>query len=458
MVTKVVTGSALWPRLDAPDARLALDIAGETATYAQLADRCAAYRRDLDARGVRPGARLPVTTHPTLDTAVAIVGNMLHGVVTVPVNPKLGERERDHIATDSRTGDLPADAALILYTSGTTGPPKGAVITTANIAANLDALAACWQWTEADNVVHALPLFHVHGLVLGLFGALRAGGALVHPGHFSPPELADALTHDGTMLFAVPTMYRRLLDAAADMPAIGAALASARLLVSGSAGLPTREHDRMRDIAGCAIYERYGLTETLINCGVDAAGPPRPSYVGPHLAGVELRLVDDDRAPIETLDDATIGEVAVRGANVFAGYLNRPDATAAVRDADGWFYTGDLATRTADGAVRIVGRRATDLIKTGGYKVGAGEVEACLLEHADVADVAVVGAPDDDLGQRIMAFVVPAPGTTPNADALTQHVADQLSPHKRPRAVSFVDELPRNAMGKVQKKRLLPGS
>jgi malonyl-CoA/methylmalonyl-CoA synthetase len=172
--------------------------------------------------------------------------------------------------------------------------------------------------------------------------------------------------------------------------------------------------------------------------------------------GVELRLVDDTRTPLDAWDDATIGEVAVRGANVFAGYLNRDDATRAVMDEDGWFYTGDLATRASDGQIRIVGRRATDLIKTGGFKVGAGEIEAVLLEHDGVAEVAVVGVPDEDLGERIVAFVVPRdPGRSPSADALIARVAGALAAHKRPREVRFVTELPRNAMGKVLKRRLL---
>ncbi|MCA9583711.1 MAG: AMP-binding protein, partial [Myxococcales bacterium] len=174
-------------------------------------------------------------------------------------------------------------------------------------------------------------------------------------------------------------------------------------------------------------------------------GPPQPGRVGPALKGIALRLVDDDRRPTVPCDDATIGEVAVRGPNVFAGYLNRPDATAAVRDDHGWFYTGDLATWREDGSVRIVGRRATDLIKTGGFKVGAGEVEDGLLSHPGVREAAVVGVPDEDLGQRIVAWVV-AREPAPTEAELIEHVARRLAHHKRPREVRFVDSLPRNAM------------
>jgi malonyl-CoA/methylmalonyl-CoA synthetase len=328
------------------------------------------------------------------------------------------------------------------------------VLTARNAAANIDGLAEAWAWTAEDTVVHALPLFHVHGLILGLFGSRRVGGHLRWVPRFSPEKVAAALDTDGTMLFAVPTMYHRLIDAADEDASVASALRDARLLISGSAGLPVREHRRMEEITGRRVIERYGLTETLINTAVrhDA---PRPGYVGPPVPGVELRLVDDQRQPMSARDDATIGEVAVRGPSVFAGYLDDPEATAKVLDEEGWFYTGDLATMTEDGVVRHVGRRATDLIKTGGFKVGAGEVEAALLEEPGVAEVAVVGVADDDLGERIVAYVVPRDhDEPPDSEALAGAVASALAPHKRPREIHFVEGLPRNAMGKVQKKRL----
>jgi len=255
------------------------------------------------------------------------------------------------------------------------------------------------------------------------------------------------------MLFSVPTMVNRLATAAETDPAVAAALHGARLLVSGSAALPAREHERMAQATGRRVVERYGLSETLMNCSIRVDGDPRPGTVGPPLTGVELRLVDDDGIELDARDDATIGEVEVRGPNVFLGYLNRADATAeAMRD--GWFRTGDLATRSEDGFIRIVGRKATDLIKTGGYKVGAGEVEGALLEHPAVAEAAVTAEPDDDLGERIVAWVVPAEGVEVEAGELADHVARLLTPHKRPRVVHFLTELPRNEMGKVQKRKL----
>jgi len=247
-------------------------------------------------------------------------------------------------------------------------------------------------------------------------------------------------------------MYHRLAREAEDDPAIAGGLRAARLLVSGSAPLPAPVFNRIEALCGQQIVERYGLTETLMNTAVRADAPRRPGYVGVPLEGVELRLVADDGSDVEAADDETIGEVAVRGPNVFSGYLNRPDATAeALRG--GWFFTGDIATRAPDGYLRIVGRRSTDLIKTGGYKVGAGEIEVALLEHPGVREAAVTGAPDDDLGERIVAWVVPE-AEAPTERELIDHVAAELAPHKRPREVRFVDDLPRNAMGKVVKAQL----
>jgi len=483
---------SLFPRLSAADSRLALVIDDHAWTYSELADAALQHMALLERVGAAAGDRVAVWAEASLSTAAAMIGNLCAGVTTVPLNPKLGSGEVAHIFADSKpklafcaesfevphevlhvpslraayapgAGSLPRIpedemAGLVLYTSGTTGPPKGAVITRRNIAANLDSLIEAWSWTERDTVVHSLPLIHAHGLVLGLFGSLRAGGALHYVPKFTPEAFAQALTdprHEQTVGFAVPTMYHRIAEAAEDSPALCEALRKPRLLVSGSAGLSLREHEHIQALTGRGVHERYGLTETLINCAVPASHAPMPGYVGPPLPGVELELVDEQRKVLDAYDDETMGEVAVRSAAVFAGYLNREDATAEVLDADGWFYTGDLATRTEEGAIRILGRRSTDLIKTGGYRVGAGEIEACLLEHPAVREVAIVGAPDDDLGQRIEAFVVLREAREANANELASYVAERLSPHKRPRAVHLLDELPRNTMGKVEKKKLV---
>ncbi|HEY0133296.1 MAG TPA: AMP-binding protein, partial [Nannocystis sp.] len=476
-----------FPCLAAPDDTPLLTVDGVTLTRRALALACARHVAWLRAAGVQQGDHVGVWTQPDLATPVALAANALFGAVSVPINPRLGTREAAHIAADARPRlclaadpsqikDSPlgpaaslahlsdptcaispvperrADATplLILYTSGTTGLPKGAVLGAAGVAANLDALARVWRWGPEHAVVHALPLFHVHGLVLGWFGSLRVGGRMVWLPRFDPTALAAALTAD-CMLFAVPTMYHRLAEVAEADPAVASGLAAARLLVSGSAALGLREQRRITGLCGHGVHERYGLTETLINCAVPADGPPQPGRVGPPLPGVELRLVDDERRPLATSDDTTIGEIAVRGPQLFLGYLNHPVAT----DPDGWFHTGDLATRDAEGSLRIVGRRATDLIKSGGFKIGAGEIEACLAEHPEISEVAVIGVDDPDLGERIVAFVVPRDlAAPPPAEALIEFVAAALAPHKRPRRVVFLEALPRNAMGKVLKPAL----
>jgi malonyl-CoA/methylmalonyl-CoA synthetase len=407
----------------------------------------------------------------------------------VPLNPKSGGKELAHIVSDSApalvlaapgaelpgvvgelerldvdasaSGAVPEDTssdedpALVVYTSGTTGPPKGAVLPRRAVATTLDALADAWQWTADDVLVHGLPLFHVHGLVLGTLGPLRRGGSVRHLGRFSTEGVARELNAGATMLFGVPTMYHRVAEALPRDPELAKALAGARLLVSGSAALPVHDHERIAAATGRRVIERYGMTETLMNTSVRADGEPRAGTVGVPLPGVELRLVEEDGTPITAWDGESVGEIQVRGPNLFTGYLNRPEATAAAFTADGFFRTGDMAVREPDGYVRIVGRKATDLIKSGGYKIGAGEIENALLEHPAVREAAVTGEPDPDLGERIVAWIVPAdPQAPPAAEELADHVAGRLAPHKRPRVVRYLDALPRNDMGKIMKRAL----
>lgn len=417
--------------------------------------------------------RVAVLATPTPATVLAVTGALIAGVPFVPVPADAGVAERSHILTDSgvqawlgeRPEDpaglphvpvrlharswhrypepAPDDTAMVIYTSGTTGPPKGAVISRAAVAADIDALAAAWQWTAEDTLVHGLPLFHVHGLVLGLLGSLRVGNRFVHTGRPTPQAYAEAA---GTLYFGVPTVWSRV---AADVDSAGA-LASARLLVSGSAALPVPVFDALRALTGLAPVERYGCTETLITVSTRADGERRPGWVGLPLQGMTTRLVADDGSVVAH-DGETIGGLQVRTPTIFDGYLNRADATAASFDADGWYRTGDVAVIDEAGMHRIVGRESVDLIKSGGYRIGAGEIETALLGHPGVDEVAVVGLPDADLGQRIVAFVVgdAAP------DELSDFVAQQLSVHKRPREVRVVESLPRNAMGKVMKKELM---
>jgi malonyl-CoA/methylmalonyl-CoA synthetase len=460
------------------DGEPAVSVGDRSLSYGELREAAAALAAQFGG-----AQRVAVWAESTLETCVAAVAAIATGVALVPVNPKLGRGELEHVLTDSepdvivgapddlphaprtlsvdvdaRGGELPdtdagdEDPALIIYTSGTTGKPKGAILPRRAVASNLDGLADAWEWTAEDVLTHGLPLFHVHGLVLGLLGPLRRGGELRHLGRFDASAAAAALDDGATMLFGVPTMYHRLGREAESDSAIVDGLRKARLLVSGSAPLPAPEFTRIERLTGQQIVERYGLTETLMNTAVRADSTPRAGYVGVPVPGVELRLVGDEGEDIEANDDETIGEVVVRGPNLFTGYLNRPDATAeAMRD--GWFFTGDLAMVAEDGYWRIVGRRSTDLIKTGGYKVGAGEIEVALLEHPGVLEAAVTGEEDPDLGEKIIAWVV-ADGERPPEKDLIDHVAGELAPHKRPREIRFLDELPRNAMGKVVKQKL----
>ena len=477
--------SSLFPALESPGEQVALRFGDRSLTYAELAAATGA----LAARLPR-GGRVAIWATPALETAVAVVAALRAGAAAVPLNPKSGEKELGHILSDSAPsvvlaapadelpstvgqllrldvdvtgtgGPAPApfpgdeEPALIVYTSGTTGPPKGAVLPRRAIATTLDALADAWQWTGDDVLVHGLPLFHVHGLVLGILGPLRRGGSVRHLGRFSTEGVARELNEGATMLFGVPTMYHRIAQALETETELAKALGRARLLVSGSAALPVHDHERIAAATGRRVIERYGMTETLMNTSVRADGEPRAGTVGVPLPGVELRLVEEDGSAIPSYDGESVGEIQVRGPNLFTEYLNRPDATEAAFTADGFFRTGDMAVREPEGYVRIVGRKATDLIKSGGYKIGAGEIENALLEHAGVREAAVTGEPDADLGERIVAWVVPTdPQSPPGAEELADHVAGRLAPHKRPRVVHYLESLPRNDMGKIMKRAL----
>lgn len=525
----------LLPALQSPTgpaaSREAVRFGDLSLSYGRLAGAA-----DTLAARIADAGRVAVWATPTPETVIAVVAALRAGVPAVPLNPRTGERELAHILADSAPtvvlagpddalppaleklrsvtvdaraagalaedpagGAAPAEEgpeamaggalqaeedpespALIVYTSGTTGPPKGAVLPRRAVAASLDALEDAWEWTGDDVLVHALPLFHVHGLILGVLGPLRRGGSVRHLGRFSAEGVARELASGGTMLFGVPTMYHRLAEVL-DGPESGSghsspesgsghgspvdgrgrdvlagALAGARLLVSGSAALPVHDHQRIAAATGRRVIERYGMTETLMNTGIRADGAPRPGTVGPPLAGVELRLAEEDGTVLG--EPGAIGEIQVRGPNLFTGYLNRPDATAAAHTADGWFRTGDVGTVDEDGYVTIVGRKATDLIKSGGYKIGAGEIENVLLAHPGVREAAVTGEEDPDLGERVVAWVVAAdPGSPPAAEELADHVASQLAPHKRPRTVHYLDALPRNDLGKIMKRSLHAG-
>ncbi|MFD9895571.1 acyl-CoA synthetase [Amycolatopsis sp. NPDC059027] len=416
--------------------------------------------------------RVAVNATASLETIVAVVGCLTAGVTAVPVPPDSGPAERRHVLTDSGVrlwlGGAPEDvelpvvpidvsarsatsypepdgesAALIVYTSGTTGAPKGVVLSRAAIAACLDALSEMWGWTADDTLVHGLPLFHVHGLVLGVLGALRIGSPLTHTVRPKPAAYAEAR---GSLYFGVPTVWSRVCAE----PSAAHALRAARLLVSGSAPLPLPVFEKLSGLTGSAPIERYGMSETLITLSTRHDGERRPGWVGSPLPTVQTRLRDDRGAPVPH-DGESLGQLQVTGSTLFDGYLGLPAKTAESFTEDGWFRTGDIAVVDAGGFHRIVGRESVDLIKSGGYRIGAGEVEQALLAHPGVREAAVIGVPDDDLGQRIVAYVA---GDGIDGGGVADFVAGTLSVHKRPREVRVLEALPRNAMGKVQKNLL----
>lgn len=450
------------------DGRDAVRVGNRTLTRTELIDAATAV-----ADRIAGASSAAIDATASIETVIAVTGCLIAGVPAVPVPPDSGPAERGHILKDSAAQiwlgsaredvalpTVPVDAqarssatyhepdpattAMIMYTSGTTGAPKGVVLSRSAIAAGLDGLAEAWQWTSKDTLVHGLPLFHVHGLILGAVGALRQGSPLVHTVRPTPDAYAAA---SGSLYFGVPTVWSRICA----NPAAARALASARLLVSGSAPLPAPLFERIVELTGHAPIERYGMSETLITVSTRSDGERRPGWVGGAIAGVRTRLVDQAGEPIPH-DGETVGRLEVTGDTLFDGYLGNPAKTAESMTEDGWFKTGDIAVIDEHGFHRIVGRESVDMIKSGGYRIGAGEVEQALLNHPDVREAAVIGVPDDDLGQRIVAYVV---GDCHDNGALPDFVANTLSIHKRPREIRFVDTLPRNAMGKVQKKILI---
>jgi malonyl-CoA/methylmalonyl-CoA synthetase len=443
-----------------------------TAGEFEAATRMAAGR--LRAAGLHPGDRVVWSTDSSVVSLVAHVGALRAGLVVVPANTEYSERELAHIVADTSPsgaivdgpeqadwirraspgpvvvvgsaldlpdGDpgtideaAPNDLALISFTSGTTGMPKGAVLRHRNLLAATESVIRAWRWTPEDRLVHCLPIFHAHGLCVGAYGTMLAGASAVLLPGFDPAAVADAVDeHEATLFFGVPTMYHRLVGSAQ-----AHSLRPLRLCVSGSAPLAAGLHRQITAASGVAILERYGMTETLMNVSNPYHGERRPGTVGFPLPGVEVSFADD-------------GEILVRGPNVFDGYWGRPDADAevfvAADDGGGaWFLTGDLG-EDSDGYLTIRGR-SKELIISGGFNVYPREIEDVLVTHPGVAEVAVTGVSSDEWGEIVTAWIVPD-GSPPSVEDLAEFTADTLAPYKRPRVVRVVEALPRNAMGKV---------
>ena len=338
--------------------------------------------------------------------------------------------------------------AMILYTSGTTDRPKGVVTTHDNLRAQIESLVHAWAWQPNDRILHVLPLHHTHGIVNVLLCALWSGAACEMPSNFDAARVWDRFLEGGLTLFmAVPTIYVKLIAAfeAATLErqrGMSDCCNQFRLMVSGSAALPVSTFARWREISGHALLERYGMTEIGMALSNPLRGERRPGTVGQPLPGVDVRLTAEDG----TITKDGPGTIEVRGPGVFREYWDRPDATRNSFKGD-WFLTGDVAV-VEDGYYRILGRSSIDIIKTGGYKISALEIEEALRSHPDVSDCAVVGVEDAEWGERVCAAVV---GGSANAEELQSWLAQRLAPYKLPRRWVRVDELPRNAMGKVTK-------
>jgi malonyl-CoA/methylmalonyl-CoA synthetase len=375
-----------------------------------------------------------------------------------PLCSRMGVRLLDiETITSARTRALPDIApdrrAMILYTSGTTSKPKGVVTTHANIQAQIESLVRAWEWSAADRIPLFLPLHHIHGIINVTCCALWSGAMIEPFGRFDLPGILERVRADAYTLFmAVPTIYVKLIQAIEaaspeDRAAIVAGFAGMRLMVSGSAALPASVHEQWTSLTGQKLLERYGMTEIGMAIANPYRGKRRPGAVGKPLPGVEVRLKSESGAIVTGEDEP--GEIQVRGPGVFRSYWNRPEVSAESFD-DGWFRTGDMAVLET-GYFRIMGRLSVDIIKSGGYKLSALEIEAALLEHPHILECAVIGAPDDTWGEAVSAAVVLGEGATLELAALREWCKGRLSVYKIPQRLRVVDALPRNAMGKVTK-------
>lgn len=479
------------------------DTAGEY-TAQQVCAAAIAIAQDLEPLGITPGDRIAVLASPGLDYVASMFAVWMHRAVFVPLCPDHPAAEVEYVLDDSgaavllvdpiHTGqaaslrtaaavidvdahrigrqhaeagthwsaDHPAadDAALMLYTSGTTGRPKGVLHSHRTIAAQITCLVEAWGWVPEDRIVHFLPLHHLHGLVNQLLCPLWVGARCDMIPRFDARTVLDMLSSGAyTIFMAVPTVYARLIDAwsAAD-PGTQRRWSSGchamRVMLSGSAALPVPVLERWREISGHTLLERYGMTEIGIALSNPLHGERRPGFVGRPVPGMQVRIVNDGHivSDGERNDDSepVAGELEVRGDNIFVGYWGRPEETAASFSADGWFRTGDRVSLHL-GSFRIEGRLSTDIIKSGGYKISALEIESVLAGHPEIAECSVVGIADVVWGERIAAAVVLRPGASLGLDELRSWAREHLAAYKLPTLLHITDTLPRNVMGKVLK-------
>jgi malonyl-CoA/methylmalonyl-CoA synthetase len=478
--------------------KLALETGDATAlTYGELFARSAQAAHALVALGVKPGDRVAAQIEKSTDVIVVALACLRAGAVLLPLNIAYTLAELEYFLSDAepamtlcrpdwlepvralaRKVGLPrveslgvrrngtfaeavaaappvfntveravGDLAAILYTSGTTGRSKGAMLTHDNLASNALTLIGCWRFTAADRLIHALPVFHTHGLFVAVNVALLSGAKMIFMPRFDPDAVIAAMPQ-ATSMMGVPTFYTRLLD----HPGLGReACAHMRLFVSGSAPLHAETHHAWRQRTGFSILERYGMTETNMITSNPYDGERRPGTVGFALPGVKVRIANpDDGAPVQA---GEVGVIEVNGPNVFAGYWRMPEKTAQDFRADGFFITGDLARADADGYIHIVGR-AKDLVISGGFNVYPKEVESEIDAIEGVLESAVFGVAHADFGEGVTAAVVPRPGATLTEQSILAALGGRLAKFKAPKRIVIIESLPRNAMGKVQKAAL----
>jgi malonyl-CoA/methylmalonyl-CoA synthetase len=483
---------------DAPDETLFVrSERGDGLTYGAMRERATQVAAALVVLGVKPGDRVAAQIEKSIEGLMLYLGTVAAGAIFLPLNPAYTSAELDYFigdaepalvvcdparrasiaelasaraglaietldadgrgslrdAIDATTTRLPPvdraadDLAAILYTSGTTGRSKGAMLTHGNLVSNARTLAALWRFTPNDVLLHALPTYHTHGLFTATNTILAAGASLLFLQKFDAATVLAALP-SATAMMGVPTFYTRLLD---QLGLSHESVRTIRLFISGSAPLLAETHRAWRARTGHAILERYGMTETNMNCSNPYEGERRPGTVGLPLPGVSLRIADAETG--DPLPAGAIGMIEVKGPNVFKGYWRNPAKTAAEFRPDGFFITGDLGTVDPDGYVAIVGRRK-DLIITGGLNVYPKEVEIEIDSIDGVMESAVIGLPDADFGESVTAIVVPENGAVLDSARILAALDGRLARFKMPRRILFVTDLPRNAMGKVQKNRL----
>jgi malonyl-CoA/methylmalonyl-CoA synthetase len=469
---------------------------GQSFSYGDLDDHSARLANLLASCGVVPGDRVAVQVEKSPHAVFLYLACLRAGAIYLPINTAYTREETAYFLDDARPKamvcppdrweeisglcrdrDIPQlftlslagggtlieqsrvlpptfqtatvsenDVAAILYSSGTTGKPKGAMLTHRNLASNTATLVQAWGFTAADVLLHALPIFHVHGLFVALHCAMMSRSRLLFLTPFDAAQICSLLPR-ASVFMGVPTYYIRLLALPQfDMQACQ----RMRLFISGSAPLLTETFEQFQRRTGHTILERYGLTETIMNTSNPLEGPRLPGSVGLPLPGVEVRIAGQDDQAITA---GAVGEIQVRGPNVFSGYWQRPELSTACFTPDGFFRTGDLGRIDAQGYVSIVGR-SKDLIISGGYNVYPKEVEDCLDRLEGVQESAVIGMPHPDFGEAVMAIIVPRPGMAVDAEAIKPQLRSTLANYKIPKMVVLTGELPRNAMGKVQKNRL----